>query len=300
MKAAEIAAALGAAQRSGTWWRCRCPVHNSRAATLALRDGGGRLIVHCHAGCHRDAVLDELHRRGLVADFSPYSGRDNDDIDDKIQVAAARDRQFRIACALDLWHHETRPAQGTVVQRYWRKRGLIGPIPDTIRASRTWLRHSESGQTRPAMVALVEHIDRGPTAVHVTWLAADGSVKATIAPPRKCFGPVAGAAVRLGMPGGGDSLIIGEGIETTASVMQAIGLPGWAALSDRGLERLALPPNIRRVLIAADNDASGAGARAARTAAQRWLAEGRRVRIALPPAPGTDFNDLIKGGGHGV
>jgi hypothetical protein len=25
----------------------------------------------------------------------------------------------------------------------------------------------------------------------------------------------------------------------------------------------------------------------------RWLAEGRRVRIAIPPEPGTDFNDVL-------
>ena len=45
MTAAEIAAALGGAHRSGAWWRCRCPVHGSRGATLALRDGDWRLIA---------------------------------------------------------------------------------------------------------------------------------------------------------------------------------------------------------------------------------------------------------------
>ena len=34
--AATIAAALGGFYRSGAWWRCRCPVHHSRGATLAL------------------------------------------------------------------------------------------------------------------------------------------------------------------------------------------------------------------------------------------------------------------------
>jgi hypothetical protein len=37
--ASEIAKALGGAHRSGEWWRCRCPVHSSRGATLGLRDG---------------------------------------------------------------------------------------------------------------------------------------------------------------------------------------------------------------------------------------------------------------------
>jgi len=48
------------------------------------------------------------------------------------------------------------------------------------------------------------------------------------------------------------------------------------------------------VTILADNDKNGAGERAAHTAAARWLAEGRRVRIAMPPLPGTDWNDVLQ------
>ena len=63
---------------------------------------------------------------------------------------------------------------------------------------------------------------------------------------------------------------------------------------------LVLPPLplAATVVILADNDANGAGERAAHTAAQRWLAEGRRVRIAMPPDPGTDFNDVLRGHGR--
>jgi putative DNA primase/helicase len=56
---------------------------------------------------------------------------------------------------------------------------------------------------------------------------------------------------------------------------------------------LVLPATVRTVILLADNDADGGGERAAHAAAQRWLAEGRRVRIALPPEPGTDFADLL-------
>ena len=70
-------------------------------------------------------------------------------------------------------------------------------------------------------------------------------------------------------------------------------LPAWAALSTSGLVALASPPVVRTVIILADHDANGAGERAARAAAAHWLAEGRRVRIAMPPAAGTDFNDVL-------
>ena len=43
----------------------------------------------------------------------------------------------------------------------------------------------------------------------------------------------------------------------------------------------------------ADGDEPGEAA--ARSAALRWMREGRRVRIARPPR-GADFNDILLGG----
>ena len=48
-----------------------------------------------------------------------------------------------------------------------------------------------------------------------------------------------------------------------------------------------------RIVILADHDASGAGLRAAETAARRLRSEGREVVIAMPPREGDDFNDLL-------
>ena len=77
--------------------------------------------------------------------------------------------------------------------------------------------------------------------------------------------------------------------------MVATGLPGWAALSAGGIERLMLPmlPLAATVIIAADHDLNGLGERAARSVARQWLAQGRRVRIALPPVAGSDWNDVL-------
>jgi hypothetical protein len=52
----------------------------------------------------------------------------------------------------------------------------------------------------PAMLALVEHSERGPMAIHATYLRPDGSGKAAIANPKAMFGPIGGGAVRFGMP----------------------------------------------------------------------------------------------------
>src|SRR5262249_60396196 len=89
-------------------------------------------------------------------------------------------------------------------------------------------------------------------------------------------------------------LVMGEGLKTTLSVMQARGLPGWAALSATGIETLILPPEANKIIIAIDRDENRRGQNAAQVAAERWLPEGRRVRAAKPPGAG-DFNDVLTG-----
>jgi len=143
------------------------------------------------------------------------------------------------------------------------------------------------------MVALVEHVERGLVAIHRTFLRADGSGKASIEPAKASLGPVAGGAVHLGMPHAGEWLAITEGIETGLAGATACAIPVWAALSAGGVERLVLPADATRVVICADYDVSGTGQRASHNAAQRWLAEGRHVRIVMPSEPDTDMADLL-------
>jgi len=143
------------------------------------------------------------------------------------------------------------------------------------------------------MVALVEHVTRGIVGVHRTYLTPNYRRH-----DRAALGPIAGGAVRLGMPHTGEWLAIAEGIETALAVVTACGMPAWAALSAGGVRTVILPPEATHIVICADHDASGTGERAARDAAGRWLAEGRRVRIALPPVIGTDMADVLAGGPH--
>ena len=85
-------------------------------------------------------------------------------------------------------------------------------------------------------------------------------------------------------------LVLGEGIESVLSVMQATGKPAWACLGTSGLKAVILPPEVKEVIIAADGDE--AGEKAAEEAARRFVGEGRAVRIARPPTD-MDFNDLL-------
>ncbi len=126
-------------------------------------------------------------------------------------------------------------------------------------------------------------------AIHRTFLRVDGKGKAPVSKPKMMIGRCGGGAVRLAPAG--PELVLSEGLETSLSVQQATGLPVWAALSTSGLCSVILPPEVKTVLVAADGDR--AGEEAAQTAAQRFIAEGRKVKIARPPK-GMDFNDLAQ------
>jgi putative DNA primase/helicase len=295
VNAAELAARLGQAHRSGSWWRCRCPVHGSAGATLALKDGDWGLIAHCHAGCRRVDILAELRRRGLLDDVGIADSQPNAGKVQELREREVADRRRRILAAMDIWNESYR-LQGNLTERYLRSRGITITIPSTIR-THGLMRHKESGEQRPAMVSLVEHVENGPCAVHVTYLnPLDPAVRVTIEPRKRMIGPVRGGAVRLGPVRPDRWLIIGEGVESTLSAMQLWGcLSGWAALSAKGLKDVVLPSEARLVRIAVDNDENGVGQAAARDAAWIWEGEGRSVRVALPPVPGRDFNDILLG-----
>ncbi len=181
-------------------------------------------------------------------------------------------------------------ALGTPADAYLARRALPGLAASASLRWRPDVAHPAGGGVRhPAMVALVVDVDGAPIAVHRTYLDRDGH-KADLSPVKASKGPIAGGAIRLDPVA--SELVIGEGIETSASAGRLLGLPAWAAVAAGNLERsLQLPPEVRSVTVAADLDPAGQAA--AEGATRRWRAEGRTVRIATPNRCGADFNDLL-------
>jgi hypothetical protein len=189
------------------------------------------------------------------------------------------------------------PIQGSLAETYLRARSLAVPDCADLKFHPD-LAHWDSKTGFPALVGLVRNARTEVVALQRIYLGIDGSAKAPVSNPKKMLGKVAGGAVRLGVIGGDGRLGLCEGIETGLAVMTAIpDLPVWATLSTSHLEQVVLPPDAREVVILADNDASGAGARAAEAIASKLRAEGRKAAICTPPEPDTDFNDLLVSGG---
>jgi hypothetical protein len=274
-----------------------CPFHRERTPSFSVVDE--RHFFHCFGcGAHGDEFsfvmcIDKLDFGAAVAKIAggpgeakPHAPRNYNEP----QRNAKAERNRRLAW--QLWTAARDPG-GTPVERYLCGRGLVLPPAPVLRfLPRCW--NKESGKEIPAIVARTDGPNGEFVAVHRTWLQPDDSGKADLREPKWSLGPVSGGAVRLAPAA--ESLLVAEGIETCLAAMQLTGLPGWAALSAPGIRALLLPSMVRTVVIAADNDASGAGEAAAREAAERWLWEGRHVRLMLPAAINNDFNDeLLKG-----
>ena len=49
---------LQGVKKSGEGWQAKCPAHEDRNASLSIREGdGGKLLIHCHAGCTPEAIV---------------------------------------------------------------------------------------------------------------------------------------------------------------------------------------------------------------------------------------------------
>jgi putative DNA primase/helicase len=289
MTAETIAKALGG-RKAGAAWMARCPAHEDREPSLSVKDAdSGKVLLRCHAGCDQQMVIAALKARGIWLG----SGRRRGTVIRSQPIPVAkdepdRDDAERTQTALRLWGASV-PATGTLVETYLRARGIVMPIPATLRF------HCGAKHARdkfwPAMVALVTRgTDGAPLAIHRTFLARDGTNKAPIEQAKMMLGPCRGGAVRLGPIT--DRLLVAEGIENALSATQATGQAAWAALSTSGLRTLELPVEARDVVVLADGDEPGEPA--ANDAALRWKRGGRRVRIARPPR-GFDFNDVLLG-----
>ena len=283
LTALEIAGRLGL-KRYRRSWRGRCPAcdYPSTFSVQAGRDG--RPLLYCASCQDRDALAEAV--ASATGQERQHRPPDKDD-------AALRQRKQDRALAL--WRG-SEPARGTPAECYLTARALPALAVSPALRFRADTPHPEGGRY-PALIALVSAPDGAPLAVHRTFITRDGR-KATVEPVKASLGPVWGGAIRLDDHDPSWPLAIGEGIESAGAAGVLLGLPAWAALAAGNMAKgLVLPPEARRIVIAADPDK--AGRQAARDAWARWTAEGREVRIAVPD-DGGDFNDLLmaRGANH--
>ena len=143
----------------------------------------------------------------------------------------------------------------------------------------------------PCMLALLrDALTDEPTGIHRIALTPDVLAGGKV--QRRLLGQQGRGVVKL-WPAGSE-LVVGEGIETVlAAATKLSQRPAWAAISAPALAKFPVLPGVERLVILVDHDDPGKNAAAKCT--ERWRCAGRHVRRLMPRAPGTDFNDVIKG-----
>jgi len=273
-----IVAALGGRWR-GRHAMVRCPAHPDRSPSLSVTLAThGEVLVYCFGGCSQSAVIAALHERGLWSGRA-LDGRDRGVIYAPRSMHGSRDDhdRKRLNQARDLWSRAL-PAKGSLVERYLRSRCITIAPPRSFRFSPS-LDHHATGTKWPAMIASI--VDRSGTVVAVqrAYLGLDGRGKAPVTPNKMTLGAMGNGAVRFGEPS--DIIGLAEGVETALSAKQTYSLPLWAVLGCARFESVAIPSQVRSVIIFADR--GDAGWKAAESAADRFKHEGRECEIVLPP-----------------
>jgi putative DNA primase/helicase len=261
----------------GRYGTCRCPAHDDHDPSLSIQDGDSDVLVTCHAGCDRQAVIDELKRRGLWGAAPRVEPRRR----------PQRREEDRRRYILDVLRSCGRIA-GTLAETYLRGRGITIELPPSLRYHAR-MKHTDTGLWLPCMVAAVQAPDRSITGLHRTFLREDGTGKAGVVNPRKFLGNVRGGAVRLAAAQ--CVLALSEGIETGLSYMQLTGTATWCALSSDGLMAVQIPESVIVVDMLVDLDP--AGEQAAQVAGERFSREGRHVNL-IRSNSGNDLNDALR------
>lgn len=266
-------------QRCGNYWVVG-DVHNAPGRSLFLRlrpDGtGGK------AGRWTDAATGEFGDLfdiiGLGLGLTAFS-----DILDEAErflgmAPALRPQRFRLERSPRPYRtrqarrlfQSTVQIQSTLGETYLLNRGIDPTVAQALRfAPSCFCRPtSESHVTEwPAIIASVTDLDDILTGVHRIYL--DGIPrhgpefgKAPIAQPKRSLGSINRHAARFGPTNA--TIVVGEGIENVLSVRTAFpALTVHAALTAGNLADYQIHPNIRRLLIAGDNDEPGRRAVAA-------------------------------------
>jgi hypothetical protein len=222
----------------------------------------------------------------------------------KARQLAKEHKATRTADALRLWD-QAEPISKDVTEYLHRR--AIHELPPKVNEVLRWHPHCPFGHRdwRPCMVALYRdaRTDK-PVAIHRT---AINSVPVL----RRSLGPIAKAAVKLWPLAGSDQLVVGEGIETVLSAAaMTLGdlpplpdwavaplLPAWAATVAINISGLPVVREAKRLIVLADNDASGIGYQAALQVYTRWRDVGREALILMPNND-KDFNDIARRVNH--
>lgn len=313
--AGEIARSLGRGkeEKNGAGWLTFCCAHdNHNTPSLSVTDDNkGGVDVYCHSGCDFKEIKDKLRGMGLLPEWVPDKKKGQKNLEKHTSISKseetatpnpeppAEEKESYI------WKHATKEGLEHA-KKYFAGRAItIDPLPVCLK----WNAYSDkkTGEQQNIIVAAASKpIDDKVFAVQRLFIDLETHKKTGA----KMHGICEGRGVWFDRKGDKAEIVVGEGIETVLSVMQATGKNGVAALSAAGVKGLTIPDETNVLYLAVDSDpvrekesASMPGQKAAYILAEKFVGsrEGRQAFFISPddscfttnPAK-MDFNDLLK------
>jgi hypothetical protein len=277
-----------------------CPICHKRK--LSINSGRDKEVVVWCWGCGEQGQLAICNALGLSGGGGQTIAR----TERKQTVSPAYDEYCRFRDALAICRRASgyrgfrdgRYACEPVEQptAYFKARGIAKCPPSAMiiparEAKRLFsIRPDREGRrllpkNAPVMVLPIVGKD-GLQAAHTTVLSLQGTGKLNDN-ARRIHGIKKGGYIALSTHDPNGPLIVGEGVETTASAMEIADLPGVAAIDAGNFASVVLPA-CAELIVARDCDK--VGREAAERLAQRYAAQ-IPARIAVPPKGYGDWND---------
>lgn len=335
---------IGGLKRAGSEWVGPCPVCDG-ADRFAINPGLDVFTCRiCCAGGDGIALVQHVQKCDFQAALAFLVG-EADAVVDPVKLAAAkaaaakkekqrkdyaeRSRAWARRDAREIWH-SAQAGAGTLAQDYLEGRGVVLPSwPPTLRFLPDHpYKKSTKGKMQvlhkgPCMIAGIQNATGQVCAVHQTWIdMAQPKGKAAVFGPdgarmatKMARGSKKGNVIRLTPLAASGVLVMGEGIETTATALALGSIPGaayWVGvdlgnMSGRQVGRSSgvpdltdedawVPPDwVKRLVFIQDGDSAAKPTRAKLVAGLRRAMAARPGLVGeiVHAGDGCDLNDLI-------
>jgi len=317
--AQDIARSLGHGkeEKNGAGWITCCPVHGDKTPSLSVTDNNkGDVDVYCHTGCSFKEVKDTLRTMGLLPEWVPEK-KNGKKTSPSLQPPAIQPAPAEPEVKTEpetkpelekesyIWKQASKTGLDSA-RKYFAGRAItIDPLPVCLK----WNSYTDkkTGETVSMVVAAASQPDDEKVfAVQRLFIDLETHKKTGA----KMHGPCEGRGVWFDRKGEKKEIVVGEGIETVLSAIQATGKNGVAALSTSGMKNLIIQEETETIFILVDSDpirekeaSSMPGQKAAYSLAVSFEASlsGRKAYLVSPddtcfssdPAK-LDFNDLLK------
>lgn len=288
---------------SGTEFIGNCPMHIDN--TLSLHVNPGKSTFYCSVCKMEGDVINwvrETQGLSFTEALNFLRAHSVTAVPRPIRRENWQSHKQRIAekvHAAGLWA-AAKPIKGTIGEIFLKSKGLIGPIPNTLRFIDKWAATYDSNMhlepKYASIVAIVQDVSGDIAGAHQIFLADNGLALANKAVPKRNWGSAIGNALRLAPPG--SEIIICEDLENGLAMTRLKpDVPVWVAPLPGGMSGMKLPACVESVCIAIGKNPEGDAVMAAALEKARasFVAQRKLVKVIVLPSEFNDFVDLLFG-----